>query len=236
MDDLTIRLLLSRFINQLLNKTNEFNLKTFIQGESEPIEQRELFAEELALASWNSLIYLLRQSFVKANRVDLAEVGEFVKQESDGSWSFFPAASLAQADAAGLPSSQEGSGYMAKLALFHLNQGIEMAKLVNADVEVPKQDYVELFGEYLPEHYVPRKLFSQELLLIAEWLKEFSSRIEPEASSVAIEENTQNSWVLSEERKTQGNWVLSDEESGLARKVTDENKPGSYKTREGRSK
>ena len=123
MDDITIRVLLSRFIKQALQ-----------DARTETIDDDQ-FAEAVASAAWNSLIYLLRQSLVQQDRVTLQEVGEFVKES--GNWKFHPAASLAEADAFTLPAAN-GRKQLARLALFHLDQGIDLARSIPKDVDNPR--------------------------------------------------------------------------------------------------
>ena len=123
MDDITIRVLLSRFIKQALQ-----------DARTETIDDNQ-FAEAVASAAWNSLIYLLRQSVIQQDRVTLQEVGEFVKES--GSWKFHPAASLAESDAFRLPAA-EGRQQLARLALFHLEQGRDLARSVSQDVKNPR--------------------------------------------------------------------------------------------------
>ena len=123
MDDVTIRVLLSRFIRQAL-----------LDARAETIDDDQ-FAEAVASAAWNSLIYLLRQSFVQKDRLTLQELGEFVRES--GSWQFHPAASLAEADAFQLPA-MEGRMRLARLALFHLDQGRDLARSIPRDVENPR--------------------------------------------------------------------------------------------------
>lgn len=178
MDDLTIRTLLSRFIKQHLNNVSQATVMTFLKkdSESELSTKKDSFAEEVALTAWNSLIYLLRQSFVESDRVNLAEVGEFVKNE-DSSWSFFPAASLAEADAFKLPVVA-GHARLASLALFHLHQGIDLAKTVPKDIEGFTTIYSEeavLSGLDLKEL---RKLsFSDELRKTASQVERIAHRL-----------------------------------------------------------
>lgn len=123
MDDITIRLLLSRFVKQSLKYTR-----------AEAIDD-DSFSDAVASAAWNSLIYLLRQSFVQQDRICLQQVGEFVKES--GEWKFNPAASLAEADAFRLPA-KHGRKRLAQLALFHLDQAIELAQSVPTDVDNPR--------------------------------------------------------------------------------------------------
>ncbi len=178
MDDLTIRTLLSRSIKQHLNKPNQATLLKLLneESESELSTKKDSFAEEVALAAWNSLIYLLRQSFVESDRVNLAEVGEFMKNEDD-SWSFFPAASLAEADALKLPAVAAHER-LASLALFHLNQGIDLANSVPEDIEGFTTIYSEealLNGLGLEE--LDNLAFSDELLNTARRIESIAQRL-----------------------------------------------------------
>jgi hypothetical protein len=123
MDDITIRVLLSRFIKQAI-----------LDARTETIDDDQ-FAEAVASAAWNSLIYLLRQSVIQQDRVTLQEVGELVKES--GSWKFHPAASIAESDAFRMPAT-EGRKQLARLALFHLEQGRDLARSIPKDVENPR--------------------------------------------------------------------------------------------------
>jgi hypothetical protein len=151
MDDVTIRALLSRFIKQALN-----------DARSEAVDD-DAFTEALASAAWNSLIYLLRQSFLQQTRINLEQVGEFVNES--GKWTFHPAASLAEADVFRLPPT-EARKQMARLALFHLDQGMELARGIPKDVENPR---AAKSWEYSPMQRSddPQATLSRELRQVA---------------------------------------------------------------------
>src|SRR6266853_5538649 len=112
MNQTTVRALLSRLTGQLI---------VYFSEEGQISETKE-FAERLAVATWEGLILLLRQSIAYNDEVLLEEVGLF--QKFSDQWFFEPAASLTEVDAMKL-SPREEHQYLAQKALFYLSQGTD---------------------------------------------------------------------------------------------------------------
>jgi len=119
-----VRALLSRLTEQLVHYFSE-------DGK---ITDTKEFSERLALATWEGLILLLRQSIANSDEVLLEEVGYFTKIGDD--WIFKPAASLLEVDAMKLEPT-ESQMYLVQKALFHLQQGSDLLANVADDQELP---------------------------------------------------------------------------------------------------
>ena len=198
MDDITIRMLLSRFIRQAL-RASEVQATTSPQEEcaeatphtteTTDTSDKDDFADWLALAAWNSLIYLLRQSFAKNDEVSLEEVGSFVKIDQNV-WSFYPAASLREADALKLPAT-EGHRRLAQSALFHLNQGASLAEILPHDIEVARNrllDFVEVHPEIFNVTGTPpsKPTLSVELRNMMARLDRIAERLSPSSRTAGV--------------------------------------------------
>src|ERR1044072_1835227 len=122
----TVRALLSRLTEQLV-------LYFFDDGK---ITDTKEYSERLALATWEGLILLLRQSIADSDEVLLEEVGYFRKIGDE--WVFRPAASLLEVDALKLEPT-ESQLYLVQKALFHLQQGADLLANVVDDQELPSE-------------------------------------------------------------------------------------------------
>lgn len=122
----TVRALLSRLTEQLV----------FYFSDDGKITDTKEYSERLALATWEGLILLLRQSIADSDEVLLEEVGYFRKIGDE--WVFRPAASLLEVDALKLEPT-ESQLYLVQKALFHLQQGADLLANVVDDQELPSE-------------------------------------------------------------------------------------------------
>lgn len=96
-------------------------------------DAREMLAERIADGSWNGLLLLMREGLARDGTLLLHEFGRFRRTESG--ISFHPAESLLSAASLNLPAD-EGAGWLAKRALFYLNEATKILATFSSDLVV----------------------------------------------------------------------------------------------------
>jgi hypothetical protein len=134
MDERTVLTLLAKMINRYLSRGDAAR------------QPSPTFAVDIANATWDALILLLRQTLVTESTVTLTDVGIF-ERTADG-WTFAPAASLTETASLKL-SPDAGQADIAAMLVSHVQNAERLLDNLSRDIRVsasPPYD-LQLRGE-----------------------------------------------------------------------------------------
>lgn len=127
MDEKTLVALLTRLALQLIE----------LHDKEGKLERRPELAARLAEATWDGLVFMLRQSIASKETVVLEDVGIF---RYDGERCVFvPAASLSEAEAIN-HKAEEAYKKLTRVVLYHLDQGTALVNVIPHDVSLTTAD------------------------------------------------------------------------------------------------
>lgn len=133
------------------------------------------FPQNVANASWDALILLMRQTLATEHAVILRDLGVF--ERSADTWNFVPAASLTEVAALKV-SVAEGHAQIAAMAVFHLENATRL--LNNLPREVRVKTSAPSILELLADDTYERA--------IGDVLRDFSGRLQAKADDLESSE------------------------------------------------
>jgi predicted RNA-binding protein with RPS1 domain len=152
MDERQITKLLSLIIASLLESKQE--------------RGSDKLAEEIAEASWDGLVLLLRESMLQQGEMSLEGFGHFRQVGED--WLFRPAVAIAEMEALRL-QPEEGYRLLAERAVSLLTDGLHVLATIPEDVQYAKDAKERTIP---PQEALLGRIFGNALPVKGEWLSE----------------------------------------------------------------